>query len=204
MALIIPPGFLHAVYELKFDFDPEVMVTTCGHQIVNPTSLEPSDMADALFAFFASNMMNLVVNTYDLVGVTVYVGNDGPTPNVGVSTATAVPGAITGDALPQNTALLVRKRTDLAGRRGRGRMYLPGVSRGPIGGDGKVDATWRAAAQLDVDNWLASLGTTSDTDAFPPVVLHRAEGIGTEPLPTPVVNLVLDDRVATQRQRLRK
>jgi hypothetical protein len=35
------------------------------------------------------------------------------------------------------------------------------------------------------------------------VVLHRTEGIGDEPPPTPVLSFLVENKVATQRKRMR-
>jgi hypothetical protein len=52
------------------------------------------------------------------------------------------------------------------------------------------------AFETAVDAWLADLATRN----VPMVLLHNA----VETLPTPVVGLTVDVRVATQRRRLRK
>jgi len=41
------------------------------------------------------------------------------------------------------------------------------------------------------------------TSAYPPVVLHRSEGAGVEPAPTPILSFQAESKIATQRRRLR-
>jgi hypothetical protein len=140
---------------------------------------------------------------YTLEQVVTYAGNDGP-PFVNVSSLAKIAGTQTPAVVPQNTAYLIRKRTDLAGRRGRGRMYVPGVSEADSGATGMVLASAVTAWQTAFNNWFNDLTVTVGNRFYPPAVLHRSEGIGVEPLPTLVTSFVVDSRVATQRRRLRR
>jgi hypothetical protein len=203
MALIIPPGYLHAVYEFALAGDLETIVTTCGHELDSVSGANGVDSPDDLFNAFATNVMPGINNQYTLTGVTSYVGNDGPTPNIYTSSETPVVGGGSAIPLPQNCSWLVRKRTDLAGRRGRGRMYWPGVAEGNVGATGVIDGATVTAQQTRCDAWYAALTTAVGARYYPPVVLHRSEGIGEEPLPTPITTFVMDNRIATQRRRLR-
>lgn len=203
MALIIPPGYLHAVYEFTRTGDPETMVTTMGHEIDATSGASGADSADDLFTAFANEIMPTLSSQTTLTGVTTYVGQDGGTPLVYTSSAVAVAGSATNTLLPQNCALLVRKRTDAAGRRGRGRMYIPEVAELAVDDLGVLTGSYQSAVQGFFDAWLAYLTGGVGARLYPPVILHRSEGIGAEPLPTPVQALVLDSRIATQRRRLR-
>lgn len=203
MALIIPPGFLHAVYELRLSGDPELIVVTCGHEIDSGSGASGAQSADDLFLAFASNLMPSMSNEYTLEAVTSYVGQDGGPPLVVGSSASAVVGGSADLVLPQNCAYLVRKRTDAAGRRGRGRMYIPGVDESNVDERGNILPAHVAAWQTAFNNWLDDLTTAVGARLYPPVVLHRSEGIGVEPPPTPVTSFVVESIIATQRRRLR-
>lgn len=203
MALIIPPGYLQAVYEFSRAGDTEPMVITLGHEIDGASGANGPDAPDDLFGAFATTMMPGASSPTTLEGVTVYVGQDAAAPLIYTSGATAVSGPNTNSLTPQNTALLIRKRTDLAGRRGRGRMYFPEVAESIVDNVGTVDASSVAAWQARADDWYEYLTALVGGRLYPPVVLHRSEGIGEEPLPTPVTMFTVDGRVATQRRRLR-
>lgn len=204
MALIIPPGFLHAVYELALAGDSEAIVTTCGHEIDSASGATAEDSADDLFGAFATTVMQWTPNVYTLTGVTTYIGQDGGPPVVVTSSATPVVGASTQAALPQNCSYLVRKRTDLAGKRGRGRFYMPGPQEAQVDAAGNIEASALGFVQGGWDDFYAELATTVGNRLYPPVVLHRSEGEGTEPPPTPITAFVVEGRIATQRSRLRK
>lgn len=204
MALIIPVGFAHAVYELSLDADTEGMVVTCGHDVSAVVGGDYGEIADRLHIGFGAEMMGIMSNLYTLTGVSLYVGQDGGPPAVFESGEEPVGGDVASAALPQNCAYLMRKRTSAAGRRGRGRMYLPGVPEGNVSAQGAIDGTWLDAIQTNAVAWYELLtGVPAGSVAYPPVILHRSEGIGTEPPPTPVTTFVFESVIATQRQRLR-
>lgn len=200
MALIIPPGFAQIAYELRLAGDSELIVTTIGLDLGVAGA---SQIADLAFQAFALEVMPGVSNQLTLERATAYVGQDGAPPDVYDSTLTQVVGAGASGMLPQNCALLVRKRTDLAGRRGRGRMYVPGLDETGVTANGTLTAGTLAAWQALFTGFYERLTDGVDQAATPPVVLHRSEGIGPEPLPTPITTLLVDGRIATQRRRLR-
>jgi hypothetical protein len=82
-------------------------------------------------------------------------------------------------------------------------MYIPGVREGDVDELGNVLSSSLTLWQDQFDGWYEYLTAGVAARLYPPVVLHRSEGIGTEPPPTPVTVYQVDDRVATQRRRLR-
>lgn len=179
------------------------MLTTCGHEIDASSGANNDDVANDLMTAFGDNIMPQLNANYELQGVTCYIGQDAPSSLIATSSLPAVAGSKGTDAVPQNTAYLVRKRTDLAGRRGRGRMYIPSVIDTEVDDQGRLTTASQLSWTTSLDNWMADLTTAVGARLYPPVVLHRSEGIGVEPLPTPVQSFVIDPVVATQRRRLR-
>lgn len=109
-------------------------------------------------------------------------------------------GARSGAMVTPNTACLVRKQTVGRGRRRQGRMFLPGVlSTTEVNEAGVISNTRRAQLQTAMDALRLELAAGS-TDM---VVLHNEEGETPAPIPTPVEGLLVEARVASQRQRLR-
>jgi hypothetical protein len=203
MALIIPPGFAQIVFSLSLEGDSELMVTTLGVELDTGSGANVDDIANDMFTAFNVNIMPMLPTTYWLEFVTAYVGQDGPGPLIVESTSARDNGGASGEAVPPNTAWLVRKRTDLAGRRGRGRMYIPGVLEGSVDRVGVVGDTAQGNWQAALDSFYEDLTSAVGARYYPPVVLHRSEGAGVEPAPTPITTLVIDSKVATQRRRLR-
>lgn len=205
MALIIPPGFGQAVYEHSFEGDSEPMVVTFGHDISEWGGDEQS-CVNNLFGAWATFVCPVLTNAMALQRVTLYVGSDGPEHDVFDSeNAEPAPGTVNAQATIPNTAMLVRKRTDLAGRRGRGRIYLPGIRSDALTEPGLWTSTILGNVNDAFADWLDDLITAPGAEAFPtpPVILHRSEGEGVEPAPTPIAVLVAEERAATQRKRLR-
>lgn len=203
MSLIIPPGFAQVVFGFVQDGDPEPMLSTIGVELAADDGTGEAS-PNRMFDSFADNVLgNLSVNT-GLYFVTVYVGQDGGPPVVYESDLASQQGGAGGSPLPPNCAFLVRKRTSVSGRRGRGRMYLPGVPEALVNPAGYLSTEAAEDLQAGVDNWYAELtGVPPGTSAYPPVVLHRSEGAGAEPVPTPITLFQVETQIATQRRRLR-
>lgn len=203
MPLIIPPGFAQAVYEFSLDGDQQPMVTTVG---VDSSGAGGNfvDLANSLQAGFNQTFRAQIPSVYHLERVTLYVGQDGGAPTIFDSTGVRSNGGKAFPAIPQNSCWLIRKRTTLGGRRGRGRFYMPGVAEAQVNNIGQIEAAERAAAQTAVNNWYSTFSAPSVGMPHLPYVLHRSEGFGVEPPPTLITNFVVDAMIATQRQRLRR
>lgn len=98
-------------------------------------------------------------------------------------------------AIPPQVCYLLQKVTGFAGRKNRGRMYLPGVAEPSVAASGQVTigklTELAALAAAALSNW--------GTNGADLVILH------TDPAdtPRPVVEMPPSNRVATQRRRLR-
>lgn len=206
MPLIIPPGFAQAVYILSCEGDSENMVTTMGHDVSAYAGDFQQAATDLALLFGrAGGPVEAMSDTYSLIGLDLYVGNDAEAPpSIYEADISPVNGLANSSALPPNSAVLIRKQTGLAGRRGRGRMYVPGVLEGSVDNVGLLTSTYRGSLQTAYDLWLTGLEEgVSSILPMPPVVLHRSEGAGVEPAPTPVTSLTVETKIATQRRRLR-
>lgn len=95
---------------------------------------------------------------------------------------------------PNNTALLIEKRTQLGGRSGRGRLYMPGLVESVVGPAGDIDPASLAIYQTTAEAWLVDIETTQ-TGMF---LFHAASSD-----PTRVTSLTVDPVAATQRRRMR-
>jgi hypothetical protein len=95
-------------------------------------------------------------------------------------------------------ACLVQKRTDLGGKAGRGRMFVPGVVEGDVDASGVYLPANLAPIQTGANTFLTRL-LTNDTRM---VVLHQPGSPLTSP--TVVESLQVQPVVATQRRRQRR
>jgi len=212
MALFIPPGYGHVIHSLSLVGDSEPMAVTIG--ILNDIDSFETDAGaqaacDQMHAAFGSEIMDLVPNVYTHTQTELFYRRESETSSdpthVAVSSGSTVGGA-SGAPLPQNCALLVHKRTSVAGRRGRGRCYIPGPEEGQVSAAGVVLNVVVADWQDHLDAWLAAIVASANIATA--VVLHSTTLTIPDPddLPSPytITNLVMDSTIATQRRRLRK
>lgn len=95
---------------------------------------------------------------------------------------------------PSNCALLVRKRSGLKGRQNQGRMYLPGwLPESKVNGGGVITNQWVSDAQDSMDAFYAGLVA----GGVPMRLLHLSTSSSTS-----VVDLLVENRIATQRRRI--
>lgn len=204
MTLIIPDGFAAVIHQIRWTSDPDPMAVTYGVDIDTASPPASADaLAQGLGTAFGSNLLARFGPTINLVQTEVEwkdTAGSAP-PVVGVSTAGAGPGTNTSTALlPANSAFLVHKRTASGGRRGRGRMYFPGVDETEVDNLGALSSATRTAWSTALAAWLAAIAAVAGVDSM--VLLH-GPGLTIPPVPTPVTSLTLDPVIATQRRRLR-
>lgn len=200
MPMIIPPGYGLCRYLLTLDGDPETMMTTCGHDLSDAGG-DFESAALQLSNRFGGLLMEQFSGAYTFRGVQLTVGTDGGDP-ITYEVTTANTGGLGNDAPPQNTAVLVQKRTALGGRRNRGRMYLPGFTvETQVTSRGTLDGAALTAKQEVINEWAAALTTPGGgLISMPPVILHSEVPAG----PTPITEFRVSGVVATQRRRLRR
>lgn len=161
----------------------------------NNLETDPTSIANAIAAqISASTLMTNFTNAVTINSIRVKngPGEDGPFSEV----AAVIPGTVSGSVVPPNTSLLVKKVTGQGGRRGQGRMFLPGLDESEVDGTGTVGSSRRTAVGTDLNALLLSL-SGADLDM---VVLHGDPGFA----PLDVTALVVQTKVATQRRRLRR
>lgn len=104
------------------------------------------------------------------------------------------------NTLPPNCAVLVHKRTQRGGRRGRGRLFIPWcVSEGNVGENGVIDSSVVATLQTTLTGWFVDL----EARGVPMYLLHQ-DGQTSPGLPTKVTSLAVDPLISTQRRRLHR
>lgn len=200
MTLVVPAGYGLVIHQFNFTGDPEPMAVTYG--IANAAlGGTPNQMAQQAHEAFDGVVVSLNP-IVQLTGTEVQFQDAAPPapPEIGVYSNTVVGGNPQG-AIPQNTAYLVHKRTALGGRSGRGRFYLPGVGESVIDGTGVLDPATKAVFQTRLTQFLTDLEASPNIAGM--VLFHDSLGAGAALPPTPVTSLVIDNRCATQRRRLR-
>jgi hypothetical protein len=189
--MIIPSGFAQCTMGFA------------GNGLANPAAVvfgidqgggaNPDDVAEQVYDTWVATILNQQCDDITLVSCLVKFGPNDTGPSAEFTGND--PGVLSASGAVSNTAYLVRKNTSLGGRKGRGRMYLPGVVESTVGSDGAIDPTPLASLQLEVTGF----GNVLTLGSLPMVLLHNDATA-----PTPVTSLVVQGRVATQRRRLRR
>lgn len=209
--MIIPEGFAQITY--RFEGSGLPRGAACVFGVSNDTDLSALAVATAARAAANTGLMTNLSAGVSLTEVLAKLGpvDTGPSAVVGG----AIPGGVaSAGGMQPATAYLITKNTDLGGRRGKGRLYLPGVDESVVSPTGVVSAGQITALQAEISEWRTNLITSN----IPMVLLHgpptawqlvngqpRRVPVGGNfnDVPNAVTSLVLDGTVATQRRRLR-
>lgn len=192
---VIPAGYAQINLRFSGAALPNGAEVTFGLD-VSGFATGPAALGTGVVAAWVTNIMPNLANEVAGNGCLVKYGPESTGPSATVAFNSAGTAGI--GAYGANCAWLVHKTTAFGGRAGRGRMYIPGLRETIIEGDGDIDG----AARTNMDSDMTAFMTALDALPAPMVVLH-SEG---SPLtvPTPVTELVVDSRMATQRRRLRR
>jgi hypothetical protein len=165
---------------LIFDIPDDVAVNVLHYQvtaILGASKTEVEIANDLLVRVGAAYAGLMSVNT-QLRGITVQKILPLPAGAPGFSTGAAFAGSQIGDTLPNQVAGIITKRTALAGRANRGRVYIPGAAEsanaaGGVPTVGYVN-TLLILAPLLLSEWTSGIGL--DQATMQPRILHRLLG----------------------------
>lgn len=189
------PGYVDFSLEHRRAGDPEPYVVTWAIEIDTPPFTQTG--VDNMLTEYVSQFESLFPNDCTIGPLTARVGQDGD-PLILTSDAGDT-GTNTSDFAPQNVALLLKKRSDVGGRRNRGRMFMPGVPESAVNEIGELTSTYRNAVNGLASDFLDYCQSGGSSNSANMVILHSSA----PSTPTVVTSLVCDTRVATQRRRLR-
>lgn len=202
MALVIPAGFAAVEILLRHVSATVQAEITFGIEISGFTG-SYDDLADDITTAYDATW-GTMSDAGVLIGPTIlHIGAASP-PYLTVDGTSTEEGNVTGDTMPSNVALLMRKRSTQAGRGGRGRNYLPWVLRDDKVDDvGNIDNGTLATAQTAANDFLVAVNDAGDPDGNTPMVILHDSGASTAADTPPLVTSVsVDALVATQRRRL--
>lgn len=204
MPTVVPEGYGQVIHSMLVTGDVEPMAVTIGMALNGVGSLP--EITEQLHDAFGDFLVPQLPADMSLVQTEIHFNGAGGT-GLEIFTHTLTrTGARPGGSLPNNCAFLVHKRTALAGRRGRGRFYIPGPEDGNVAGNGILSTALFDQVQAALNTWFARWGAPSTPLAdVRPVVLHshkKLEPPPTQP-PTIITAFQLDTKIATQRRRLR-
>lgn len=192
MPRYIPPGEYEIAYKHSQGGVSQPAIVTLGLRY-SGSDFE-ADYANATNGWSA-RMMPMFGPAITFVGAT-YRTNEGTV----AETTRAVSGLNANETAPYNVAYLVHKHNFTVGRRGNGRMFLPGVDEESVSPAGALEPSHFATLQTALTAFYDGLVS----DEFQPVLFHSPTPDDPTPFSSFVTGFGLDVRVATQRNRLRR
>lgn len=176
MSLIIPPGYGSAAFIFTGSVGTPEHVTTLGVDLSGAGG-DFVGAANRLMKAYGLTLMGQTYSSLTLTRVTLSVGQDGPGGSVDSDTDAYV-GGKTGSAQAVAMAPVVRKVTGEIGRRGRGRMFPPGMlATSEVDTNGMISAGRRTSLQTAFDDFFTDLKFNDGGVGEPtmqPVLLHSS------------------------------
>lgn len=201
MPMTIPSGFAEATFLFRLTDDPETMTTSLGVKHVDLTTAET--LAEQLSIPWATWVEGTWGTDYQFIGVDVTLNEDG---DLFTGEFRQVSTGIAATNHPvQNTALLVRKNTGVAGRSNRGRMYVPPgrLAEADVNNVGMIDSVDFDTISGEIDTLYDDLVALTGVEYLALLHAELAGGVPNPAAPVEITSFQLDQRVATQRRRLR-
>lgn len=191
---VIPEGYFEAqaIFSTPAAGGPAMVVTGHTQNELSSPDEEAELVAENCWGADGS-LISVMSSSYALIQVNVYANQGGPDLLVGQWNG-QIAGDGSGAAAPQ-VAVLVQKQSPFAGRRNRGRMYVPGVQQNSVGADGDLDGTSLSGWQAAAETFLAE----TQSHGVDLVILHNEPAV----TPTIVTGLSVQALTATQRRRVR-
>jgi len=190
--MIIPTGYGQLNFYFTGVAAPRGAQVTIGFENVGDES------AEAAATLFGGNWETLILvhqsSQITLDHVKCKLGPNA-TGSEGLFTSGEVGGDTGEHSMPAQAAMLVTKQTGLGGRKGRGRLFIPGFGEANTDGGGTWNAALLAALQPDLNDWVDAASTGN----CPLVLLHNDSTT-----PTLINSLTAQPLMATQRRRIRK
>lgn len=190
--MIIPAGYSQV--NLKFGGVAVPLGAEMTFGVENPTAMLPGQIADFVGDTLVGNAFaGFLVTGSGLISILVKNGPNatGPSEELGYIIAGTQSGAGGGAAV----SVLISKVTALGGRKGRGRMFQPGVTESVVDPGGVLQTVHATALNTCWTGIKADLAAGD----LPMHLLH-----GDATAPTEIVNLNVQTVVATQRRRQRR
>jgi hypothetical protein len=199
VALIVPPGFAQAAFIFGTEVGTGPIVTTLGVSLENAGG-DFVEAANQIKQHYADAFGTVTSNALTLDRVSLYVGSDGPSGSVDSDTP-PIAMSNTGVYGPIAMSAILRKVSQDPGRRGRGRMFLPGSApEANVEEDGSLNSAQRAAITTAAQAFFTDMTTTIvPAGPFPPVILHSQAPAD----PSPLTGFAVSDLVGWIRGRIR-
>lgn len=188
---VIPTGY--AQVNVMFDGNGYTRGAQVTFGVKNNATLTAGDLAGVVIGLWTTNVIPVQSEDINFKECKVKLG---PNSTGGEAVVSAgVVGAVAGDSLPPNTAVLSRKVTALGGRAHNGRLFVPGASESQTAGAGQLSDAALTAWGDALDGLFDDLATAD----LPMYLLHHDSTT-----PDELLGLSTQRLMATQKRRLRR
>jgi len=202
MAIVIPTGYAQVTYNWKHSASDRRWSTVLGTDHNGATAGEIEQTFEQAWVEQLSSIQD---NSITLESITVRMGpNSGSTPGLSVELPVGLNGDESIQGVSANCTVLVKKLTAVGGKANRGRNYWPGfLAETMVDEVGAIDPVTRDSFQGFFGDFFGALGSgnAGSTEPCPVVILHDAESPSSTP--QPVVAILVDSIIGTQRRRIR-
>jgi hypothetical protein len=189
---VIIPQFFSQV-NVKFSGAAAPLGMECTFGLRNPSEVAPGTLATSIIAAWVARWLPVQTGLITLASVLVKNGpND---TGAQAEVASGQPGTAAVSGVPPNVALLVNKVTAVGGRKGRGRMFVPGILEANVDAGGIISGGSISTYITACVNFLTDLTTSGRT-----MVLLHADAATP---PYDLVSLSPSTKVGTLKGRLR-
>lgn len=162
-----------------------------------PEGPDLPEPAAAVTQFNSSDFWENMDDSWLFLGVRLTIGTTDPSEPIVLESPTSQAGGNSGTSAPPNCALLLKKFTSRGGRKGRGRMFVPGLPADYITDGGSLGGAVDALT-IQLDDVLRAMAGAVNSDEL--YLFHQEEADGD---PDIITSLAVDSTIATQRRRLR-
>lgn len=199
MTMVLPNGY--GFYRIKFGLSGSSHVSMITLGVKNDSELDATSVGNGCrAAFFSTSRPFALAN---IATGWSYLGDETNIMIDGVETfdvhTVSNAGTKTAAAVPINAAVLVTKATGVAGRRNKGRFFVPPFYflEADVDMAGVIGATPLAAYQT---LWNSAFTDLQDVAGLPAYILHSVSEVA----PTRVTAFNVAGLMATQRRRMRR
>jgi hypothetical protein len=188
----LPAGFGVATIKYQNNNSGQIFVTDLGFTD-DPTATAASQATAISSAWLGSFTAATSLNSYSFIGVAVLINRGGT--YLSGQHIEHVAGTVNAEAVSPAIAVRVTKYTGIAGRKHRGRFYLPPafLPEANVNTAGVIDAATQSGIQGRMNSFLAAINALAQG---PVVLLHSDAST-----PDPIADFQVRSTVGTQRRR---
>jgi len=186
---------------IKYLWDAQNVVNTFYAQKAGGYVQSDLDDLSAAVDLWVNDEWLPVLSNNIFYSSTVVRGLDEEFDLISENSTSAGAGAISGDAVPNNVTLSVKRRSNFTGRGARGRIFIPGIPEDAVTAENTISSAYAIAYEAALNALEAAFSSAS----FTGVIVHRVSA-GVPLLEAVVFSLieyvVIDRTIDSMRRRL--